>query len=149
MTGVSDPAAEPDPTPAGGTDPAPDPAPGDPPGGDVDDDLAAEPDTATPADADDAGDGDPVDDGPWYFGSAMGGPYSGLPLISRFPKGILLVDRPNNQAWVLDYEPGASLFIARDPEELDTDGLWHAAEQDDFDVRAYDPDFTGDEAPGA
>lgn len=117
------------------------------------DDLAAEldDDTADPAAADAAVDaytpptfyGGIIDDGP--------PPYPGKLMISRFPKGVLLVDPTAGRAWVLDFDAAGGRFRCRDAAGvvLDEASRWRAAEEGDYDVRAYDPEFAGDTAPGA
>jgi hypothetical protein len=134
------------------TDGDPQDVPGEDP--EVLDDLAAEPDDTEPADdpGDDAaggdagdGDGDDADDEATYAGTARGGPYDGLRLVSRFPSGILLVDRPDGWALVYDYDDGE--FHARENADLDDDGRWQAAEGCTYDVRAFEQNFTGDDEP--
>jgi hypothetical protein len=60
----------------------------------------------------------------------------GLTGQSRYPKGFVLVDKPNGVAVVYDYKDGD--FIAREPVVLDDGKRWSAAESDGWDVRAYD-----------
>lgn len=86
-----------------------------------------------------------------FAGYVTGGPptYDGKLLVSRYPKGVLLVDRPANRAWVLDFDAAGGLFRGRDSagSVLDTAGRWRAAEEPNYEVRAYDPEFAGDLPP--
>lgn len=120
----------------------------------ADDDLAGE--------IDDEGGDDPaaVDEGadppapPWHYfaGNIAGGPapYPGHLLVSRFPAGVLLVDKPAARAWILDFDAAGGLYRCRDDagSPLDAAGRWRAAEGADWEVRAYDPTFAGDDPPG-
>lgn len=79
-----------------------------------------------------------------FEGFARGGPLDGTEQQSRFPKGFLLVDRPNNRCWLYDFAEGE--FVCRDEEgvELVSDpsashNRFRAAEERSYDVRAYDP----------
>lgn len=76
-----------------------------------------------------------------YEGLAVGGPVDGQQLISRCPKGLLMVDKPNGICWIYDWKPQdpvASVFVAREPEgrPLDTKGRLRAADEPDYDVVA-------------
>lgn len=115
------------------------------------DDLAAEPDD-DPDDDTDALDERAADDdtATVYSGICADDaprPYAGLLLTARFP-GVLLADKPRGLAWLLDNTGGR--WKVRDPNgaPLDTARRWQAAESADWEVRAYDPQFTGDTAPG-
>lgn len=72
-----------------------------------------------------------------YEGTARGGPFDGQPLISRYPGGVLVVDRPTNRAWVYDYHPGSQTFQVRAdaPEPLSEQGRFKAATEFIYDVR--------------
>ena len=113
-------------------------------------DLAAELD-----DADDPGEADDgADDGgarTYYVGIAEGGPqpYPGRLLVSRFPSGVLLIDKVSNTAWVFDFDHAGGLFRCRDDAgaPVDEPGRWRAADGPTYDVRAFDPEFGGDEPP--
>ncbi len=104
-----------------------------------DDDPAAEPDGP--------GEGD---DKPMWAGEAVGGPYDGRWLISRFGDGVLLVDKESARAWLYDRDRERGCWVCRRPEgePLYAEGRWRAAESDTWEVRAYDPDFAGDDAAG-
>jgi len=70
-----------------------------------------------------------------------GGPLDGKVEQSRCPKGFLLVDKPNNRAWIYDYTGGE--FVSREPAELISDptathNRFRAAEERSYDVRAYE-----------
>lgn len=78
-----------------------------------------------------------------YEGSCIGGPLNGTVGQSRFPKGFLLVDKPNNKVWVYDYQNGE--FTVRHPEgeKLNSDptathNRFRAAEERSYDIRAYE-----------
>lgn len=127
----------------------------DPPAATVDDleDLAAELDDD---DNDPAGDDaqaaahQPIH---YFAGMTQGGPppYPGKLLVSRFPSGILLIDKTTARAWVYDFDAAGGLYRCRDDAgaPLDDAGRWRAADSDTYEVRAYDPEFGGDTAPGA
>lgn len=68
-----------------------------------------------------------------------GGPLNGEKLLSRFPKGVLLVDRPSNRCWI--YERRGDLFVVRNEEPMPilTEGPKNrrrAAEESNYDVVA-------------
>ena len=69
-----------------------------------------------------------------------GGPYDGEEIISRHPKGFVLVDKPNNWAWLYDRQPGE--FVVRDEDGVEFDSAkgWDAAESADWNVIALDPE---------
>lgn len=48
-----------------------------------------------------------------YTGTAIGGPMNGEELISRYPKGVLVVDREANRCWVYKLT-GVTYFLERD-----------------------------------
>ncbi len=84
---------------------------------------------------------DDQDDGT-RFGPCLDGPLSGQLLTSRYPKGVLLCDRPAGQAWLYDWcgdafrsRSGADpLPLIEDPDAADN--RWRAAEEGDYDVVA-------------
>lgn len=88
---------------------------------------------------------------PYYAGTACGGPepYDGRLLVSRYPAGVLLIDKAAGWVWIYDYNAEHQLFYAREQRALDHQRRWRAADEPDYDVRAYDPDFAGDDAPQA
>lgn len=117
------------------------------------DDLAAEPDTCDPEAAAD-GDTTAADCPVYYSGDCYGGPYDMLRVTSRYPRGFLLVDKPDRICWIYDYADGR--FTCRDPQgagdrreplawPLDDVRRWQAADSDSWDVRAYDHTFDGDD----
>lgn len=73
-----------------------------------------------------------------YQGLAVGGPYDGQKVISRNPKGFVLVDKPNSRAWVYDFQ--GDRFVAREGDTFDPYKGWRAAESDGWDVLAFDPE---------
>jgi len=77
-------------------------------------------------------------------GPCVGGPLDGQPGESRFPKGFLLVDKPNRRAWVYDANHDLMSFVVRDPagDTLDEEGRWRAGSEFTYDVRAYDAEVT-------
>lgn len=102
------------------------------------DDTAAELDDTDQAQPDDPPETDPPQR---YSGKCIGGLYHGRTMISRYPKGFLLVDRPSDTAWVYDLTPlPFPTFVCRDPAgaPLDESGRWRAAEEATYDVIAYD-----------
>src|SRR5690349_17114098 len=78
-------------------------------------------------------------------------PDPGKLIVSRYPSGVLLADKAAGRAWVLDFDAAGGIYRCRDDAgaPLDPDGRWRAAEADTYEVRAYDPDFDGDEPPAA
>lgn len=68
---------------------------------------------------------------PVYRGVAFGGPLSGQTIQTSYPKGIILVDRPKNYAWIYDWADNPGRFISRSdqPNPLE----WRQAEE--FNVR--------------
>lgn len=73
-----------------------------------------------------------------YTGTAHGGPLDGQTLDSRFPKGVLVVNKPGNHCWL--YERTLGNFVVRDPdgEPWDRERSRTAADGVDYDVRALD-----------
>jgi hypothetical protein len=78
-----------------------------------------------------------------FEGDCRGGPLDGQPGQSRFPKGFLLIDKPNNRVWIYDFANGE--FVVREAEgvELVSDlaashNRFRAAEERSYDVRAYE-----------
>ncbi len=86
-----------------------------------------------------------------WAGEVVGGPYDGRWLISRFGDGVLLVDKESGRAWLHDRDRERGCWVCRRPEgePLWAEGRWRAAESDTWEVRAFDPDFAGDDAAGA
>lgn len=77
-----------------------------------------------------------------YEGPGVGGPLDQAILTSRFPQGIVAVDKPTGRAWIYDYAPAGegapARFTARDAtgESLDDAKRWRAADGGDYDVVA-------------
>jgi hypothetical protein len=74
-------------------------------------------------------------------GICIGGPLDGQPLVSRFPKGVLLVDRPAGLCWIYEWQPARGVFAVRDerPEPVHTEGprnRYRAAAEANYDVCA-------------
>lgn len=116
------------------------------PNADVDD-LAAEIDIALDAPQPPDGGGERTR----YAGTVTTGPepYQGRLIVSRYPSGILLVDKPGGRAWLLDRNPTDGTYAARVPggAPIDPAGRVAAAAGSTYDVRAFDDDFDGDELP--
>lgn len=75
-----------------------------------------------------------------YEGVCFGGPMNGRDIVCRFPKGFLLVDKPNNKCWIYEWD-GKALFLVRneEPMELFSEGpknRFRAAEESNYDVVA-------------
>lgn len=77
-----------------------------------------------------------------YAGTCHGGPLDGQEALSRFPKGFLICDKPNNRAWIYEYD-GEGSFTVRDEAgmELVSDpsapmNRFRAAEERSYDVLA-------------
>jgi len=59
-----------------------------------------------------------------YTGLAMGGPMEGKEVESRFPGGILFVNKASNEAWLYDYyEKGSTTRFYLRP--LGYDSIWN------------------------
>lgn len=76
-----------------------------------------------------------------FEGVCRGGPLAGEHWESRFPKGFLLVDKPNHQCWIYEYDLQTMTFVVRDesPMEVLTEGeknRYRAAEEPNYDVIA-------------
>lgn len=74
-------------------------------------------------------------------GVAVGGPFDGQILESRFPSGVLAVSAPEGLAWVydrVDTPDGHQYEVRGDPAGLDQAKLRKAAEGNTYDVRAVD-----------
>jgi hypothetical protein len=112
-------------------------------------DLAAELDDEPPDDlADDEGEYDD-EDLETYEGTARGGPIDGQTVVSRFPKGFLLVDMEQQQVWLYDRTDDGS-FQARSngPVAMQDDGddnRWRAADEDEYDILVPDMEYGGDQ----
>lgn len=73
-----------------------------------------------------------------YKGIAHGGPLHGQELESRYPKGILVIDKPNMKCWIYDYV--VTYFAVREESgmALDYERRMKAANEFNYDVRALD-----------
>jgi hypothetical protein len=73
-----------------------------------------------------------------YEGKAVGGPYDGLDLESRFPKGVLFVDKASDTVYIYDWNTEHRNFLGRwdVPRHLVTSERKRAAEEPNYDVRA-------------
>lgn len=74
-----------------------------------------------------------------YIGQCVGGPMNGQQGESRFPKGFVLIDRPNSAAWVYDYDPNSNTFTAGEQDIHDKERGRKAAEEANYDIRALEP----------
>jgi hypothetical protein len=107
-------------------------------------DLVAELDDEPEPGLPDEPDGDPPD---VYTGTARGGPWDGLSVTSRFPRGFLLVNMPGRRVWVYDRtDDGAFQVRGDEPEALDEEGRWRAAEEPDYDILVPGMELGGDDA---
>ena len=76
-----------------------------------------------------------------YEGVCHGGPLNGQEMVSRFPKGFLLVDKPASTCWIYEWDEETSSFQVRseEPMEVFTEGdknRYRAAEESNYDVIA-------------
>jgi hypothetical protein len=95
-----------------------------------------------PDGADDAGALDALA-GPTYDGTCHGGPWNSRAVQVRFPKGFLLVHKPEQAVWIYDRR-GDGDFYARSPmpQTLREDGelnRWRAAQESSYDIRVLEP----------
>lgn len=81
---------------------------------------------------------DPDSEKTLYIGQCVGGPLDGKEGVSRFPKGFVLIDKPNSVAWVYDYSESTGIFTSRSPDIHDRERGKRAADESDYDVRALD-----------
>lgn len=76
-----------------------------------------------------------------YTGQCVGGPLDGMGAVSRYPKGFVLVDIPNQVCWVYDsvalLDEGQA-FHCRPRDHWDTQRGEKAAQESNYDVRAFD-----------
>jgi hypothetical protein len=86
-------------------------------------------------------DADDEDDGA-RTGTCLDGPLAGQELTSRYPKGVLICDRPAGQLFIYDWTDGGfrsrsgsdPMTLVDDPDA--DDNRWRAAEEGDYDVLA-------------
>jgi hypothetical protein len=83
-----------------------------------------------------------------WSGPCIGGPMNAMDGASRFPKGMLVVDRPGNRVWVYDYiplgeSPTGGAFQVRTEEGAELVDDWsqpknrvRAAMEAEFEVRS-------------
>lgn len=79
---------------------------------------------------------DDNDESDLFVGVCHGGPMNGREGESRFPKGFVLMDEADSRCWV--YDRHGDGFIARAVQPLNRVGAEKAAEEANYDVRAYD-----------
>lgn len=75
----------------------------------------------------------------YYEGECHGGPLDGQDMVSRFPKGFLLVDKPGNRCWIYEWEDDDFYVRNEDGEEVLVEGpknRYRAAEEENYDVIA-------------
>lgn len=104
-------------------------------------DEAAELDTdpgAATSSTDD--DGDDEAQGPSYNGRCHGGPWDTSDVEARFPKGFLLIHKPEHAVWIYDRKDDGDFYVrSATPSVLDDAGRWKAADGVDYDIRVLDP----------
>lgn len=72
---------------------------------------------------------------------AVGGPLDGLDVPCRFPRGLVLGNKPAGQ--VLIYDRHADRLVARTIQAQDETLILRAANEDRYDVLAYDRERMG------
>lgn len=77
------------------------------------------------------------------FSQMRGGPLDGRVMALRRPKGVLVVDKVADIAWVYDLNEDGFL-VCRDDSgtALDTEGRIRAAFENNYDVIAWSPEVT-------
>lgn len=71
-----------------------------------------------------------------YEGICEDGPLENNMMISRYPKGFLLIDKPANECWIYDWT-GVSFSVRADcPLQIIESSRYITAEGQDFDVIA-------------
>ena len=75
-----------------------------------------------------------------YTGRCVGGPWDTSDADVRFPKGFLLIHRPERAVWIYDRQADGT-FQCRNakPELLDDAKRIKAAEGSEYDIRVLDP----------
>lgn len=83
----------------------------------------------------------PDDGGEAYAGRCHGGPWDTSDADVRYPKGFLLVHKPDRAVWIYDRRDDGDFYV-RDakPEELDDEKRDSAADGGDWDIRVLDPE---------
>ena len=99
--------------------------------------MAAEPETPAKEATDAAPEGTDSDG---YTGRCIGGPWDTSDADVRYPKGFLLVHKPEKAVWIYDRQPDGT-FKCRNakPELLDDNKRMKAAEGAEYDIRVLDP----------
>lgn len=77
-----------------------------------------------------------VTERPTYTGLCHGGPLDGKTMISRFPAGFLLVDKPGGLVWIYDTIGSGWDCRASSPEPWNRDKSYDAANGNTYDVIA-------------
>ena len=77
-------------------------------------------------------------------GLAEGGPFNGQALSTDYPKGIIVIDRPRNVAWVYDWSEDSKKFVARSDEpstlvwdQSQQSNVRRAMEENNYEVRSH------------
>lgn len=75
-----------------------------------------------------------------YEGVCHGGPLNGQTMVTRYPKGFLLVDKQVRKCWIYEWDSETSSYQVRQEEPMDLlDGeknRFRAAEEFNYDVVA-------------
>lgn len=75
-----------------------------------------------------------------YEGRCIGGPWDASDADVRFPKGFLLVHKPDRAVWIYDRRDDGDFYVRTpEPAPLDDAKREKAAEQTDYDIRVLDP----------
>lgn len=75
-----------------------------------------------------------------FSGLAVGGPWDGVEVDVRYPKGFLLVFKPNDAVWIYDRQPDGNFKIRNSqPVMLDDEKRNRAALGTDYDIRVLTP----------
>lgn len=75
-----------------------------------------------------------------FKGRCVGGPWDTSDAESRFPKGFLLIHKPDHALWIYDRRDDGNYYVRQaEPERLDDDKREKAAEGRTYDIRVLDP----------
>lgn len=82
-----------------------------------------------------------------YIGQCVGGPLHNVTMTSRFPKGILIINRLTGRVWIYDWNDATFTVRSDEPMKLIYDetadvNYWRAAEESNYDVIAF-PEIDG------